>query len=145
MEDFTNRHEKKIKCFRIHVEKFRESFKGYTGKEIKKEWIQSARAHYAKGVEDDEVVGLYDTSAFGKGKSGLLFTDNYLYWKVGYSNGVIRLEDITDITYYGETKEKDNDSGVMFRLKDTSGVCWEGCSSLKCEEFIKFMKEYLKV
>lgn len=145
MEDFTNRHEKKIKCFRIHVEKFRESFKGYTGKEIKKEWIQSAREHYAKGVEDDEVVGLYDTSASGKGKSGLLFTDNYLYWKIGFSNGVIRLEDIADITYYDETKKKDNDRGIMFRLKDTSGVWWDGCSSLKCGEFIKFIEEYLEI
>lgn len=145
MEDFTSRHEKKIKCFRIHADKFREASEAFAGKDIKADWIKSAREHYAKGVEDDEVVGLYDTSSFGKGKSELLFTDNYLYWKSGFSNGVIRLEDITDITYYDETKKKDTDRGIMFCLKGTSGVCWDGYCSLKCGEFIKFMKEYLKI
>lgn len=144
MEDFTNRHEKKIKCFRTRIDKFRDTFKGFSGKAIKPEWIQSAREHYAKGVEYDDVVGLYDTSSFGKGKNGLLFTDNYLYWKVCSSNGIIRLEDIAQITYYDETRKKDTDRGIVFRLKDGSGIYWEHCL-LKCTEFIKFMEAYLKI
>ncbi|MCM1234131.1 MAG: hypothetical protein NC489_28850 [Ruminococcus flavefaciens] len=145
MEDFTSRHEKKIKCFRIHVDKFRDTYNGFTGKEIKTEWIKTAREHYAKGVAYDEVVGLYDTSSFGKGKSGLLFTDNYLYWKRSLSNGIIRLDDIEKITYYDESKKKDTDKGIIFHLKNGSAIEWEGFCSLKCGEFIKFMGEYLKI
>lgn len=145
MEDFTSRHEKKIKCFRIHANKFRETYKVFASKDIKTEWIKTAREHYAKGVTYDEVVGLYDTSSFGKGRSGLLFTDNYLYWKRSLSNGVIRLEDIVNVTYYDETKKKDTDRGIVFHLNNGSVVEWEGFCSLKCGEFIKFMTAYLKI
>lgn len=145
MENFTNKHGQKIKCFRNHVGKFRNTYKGFSGDEIKAEWIQTAREHYAKGVKYDEVVGLYDTSSFGKGKSGFLFTDNYLYWKRSISKGVIRLSDIADVTYYDETKKKDVDRGIVFHLNNGSVVEWEGFCSLKCGAFIKFMEEYLKI
>lgn len=145
MEDFTSRHDKKIKCFRIHADKFRETYKAFAGKDIKAEWIESAKEHYAKSIEYDEVVGLYDTSALGKGKSGLLFTDNYLYWKMGFSNGVIRLGDIVDVAYYDETKKKDTDRGIVFHLNNGLVVEWEVFCSLKCGEFIKFMCAYLKI
>lgn len=140
-----NRHEKKIKCFEQYIDKFRETWKGYAGKDIKIEWIKSAREYYAKGVEYDEVVALYDTSSFGKGKSGFLFTDNYVYWKRSLSNGIIRLEDIENISFFDESKKKDTDRGIVFHLKNGSKIEWEGFCGLKCGEFIKFMNAYIKI
>lgn len=145
MEDFSSRHDKKIKCFQIHVNKFRDSFKGYTGEDIEAEWIRTARERYAKGVEYNEVVGLYDTSAFGKGKAGLLFTDDYLYWNRSHGKGIVRLDDIKKVTYYDETKKKDKDRGIIFHLKDGSQVMMEGYCSFKCGPFIEFMEEYIKI
>lgn len=145
MEDFTSRHDKKIKCFQIHVNKFRDSFEGYTGEDIKAEWLRTAREHYAKGVEYNEVVGLYDTSAFGKGKAGFLFTDDYLYWSRSSRKGIVRLDDIKKVTYYDETKKKDSDRGIIFHLKDGSQVTMEGYCLFKCGPFIEFMEEYIKI
>jgi len=145
MENFTDRHNKKVKCFRNYMDKFRETFKAYAGEDINADWIKSAREHFAKGVEFEEVVGLYDTSSFGKGKSGLLFTDNFLYWKRAFSKGIIRMEDIEQITYYDESQKKDTDRGIVFHLKNGSLIQWDGFCNLKCGEFIKFMNEYIKI
>ena len=109
MECFMNRHDQKINCFKHHVSKFRQTYAGYAGNDIQVEWVIEAKNNYAKGVVYDEVVGLYDTSTFGKGKTGFLFTDNYLYWKRSISKGIIRLDDIEKVTYYNENKRKDVD------------------------------------
>lgn len=143
--DITSSHDKKIRCFRQHMESFRNTYKGYAGKEIEVDWIKRARENYAFNADYDEVVGLYDTSFSGKGKTGLLFTDDYLYWKRSVSKGIIRLSDIQDITFYDEYAKKDVDRGVIFWLKNGEKVMWEGFCSLKCEAFIKFMKEYIEI
>lgn len=145
MEDFLSRHNQKVICFQAHINKFRIAFKGYVQKDIEPEWIRTAEKHYARGVDYSEIVGLYDTSSFGKGKTGFLFTDDYLYWKRSISKGIIRLSDIVNITYYDETKKKSEDRGIIFYMKDGSSVCWDGFCNLKCKAFIKFMNEYLSI
>ena len=145
MEDFTNRHEKKIKCFKSHMKRFRNTFTPYPSNEIKYEWIRSAGNHYAKGVEYDKVVGLYEMSVFGKGKAGFLFTDDILYWGRTAHKYTIRLDDIEKITYYNESKEKDVDKGIVFHLKDGSIISSEGFCGVKCTPFIEFMNEYIKI
>lgn len=138
-------HEKRVKCFDKHMEKFRKTYKGFPDGEIELSWLKTARDHYAKGLDLFSVVGLYDTSLFGKGKSGYLFTDDRLYWSRSISKGQIWLDEIVDVTYFDETKSKDEDRGVVFHLKDGSRVQWEGFCSVKCGPFIKFVKEYIRI
>ena len=145
MEKFLNSHEERVKCFGSHMGRFRNTNKGFTGDDIKREWIDTARAHYAPGVKYEDVVGLYDTSLFGKGKTGLIFTDRYLYWARSVSKGVIKLSDIEEVTYYDETKKKDVDRGIIFNMKNGSRVMWDGFCMLKCGPFIEFMEEYLSI
>lgn len=145
MERYFNSHDERVRCFETHMSSFRETYKGYTGKDIKSEWIDTARRNYATGVKYEDVVGLYDTSLFGKGKSGYLFTDDYLYWTRGFSKGIIKLSDIEEVTFYDETKKKDVDKGIIFRMKRGADVMWDGFCSVKCGAFIEFLEEYLSI
>ena len=145
MVDISSRHNKKVMCFQTYIDKFRITFKGYVQNDIEPELMRAAEKNYARGVNYSQIFVLYDTSVFGKGKAGFLFTDEYLYWKRSISKGVIRLSDIVNITYYDETKKKNEDRGIIFYLKDGSSVCWDGFCNLKCKAFIKFMNEYLSI
>lgn len=55
--------------------------------------FQNVRANIAKDVSQSEILGFIDTTIFGKGKAGLVFTTEALYeksagslWKVPYSS-----------------------------------------------------------
>ena len=145
MEQFFSRHEKKMKCFRKHVKKFKKTSNGYVGSEIKMSSFNNARSAFAKGVEYEDVVALYDTSLFENGKTGFLFTDDYVYFKRHSGSPiVIRLSDIKDITYYDETK-KENDRGLLFELEDGMLIGVEGFCGIKPSQFITFLKEYIEI
>ena len=145
MSESLSKRERRVKCFKKHMEKFRNTYKGLTADEIKIEWIDTARGHYAPGVRYGDVVGLYDTSAFGKGKTGYLFTDDSLYWSRTFSKGVIKYSEIEKVTFYDETKTKDTDKGIIFHMKNGQNVVWEGFCSLKCGAFIKFLEEFITI
>lgn len=145
MQCFVDRHEQKIACFKRNMSKIKNGFTICAGKDIDIDWIMKAESNYAKGVSYKEVVGLYDTTTFGKGKNGFLFTDDYLYWARPITKGVIKLDDLLEVTYYNENKSKDVDRGVVFHLKDGSTVEWDGFCIVKCGPFIKFMNEYIKI
>lgn len=49
--------------------------------EIPDQMIEKASKHYAKNADKKTVIGMCDTSFFGDGKEGFLFTDTKVYYK----------------------------------------------------------------
>ena len=149
-------HEVRVECFRKHLNKFSAGGKGFAGKEVKEEWYKSAVKNFTHGLVSDDfntVVGLYDTSLFGKGKEGILFTDKVFMWKNIYSSGYTYLKDISDVYVFDDSKD-DKYKGIIIHCCGKAIVCndghinttnifWEGYCSLKCGAFISFMKEFL--
>lgn len=152
-------HEKRIDCLKNHIDKFCAGGTGFVGAEVKEQWVKSAIKNFSNNfyhilsIDDTKVVGLYETSLFGKGKEGILFTDDALLWKNSYNKGFVYLKDIDDIYFFDDSKD-DKYKGIVISCQNkatvitdhsSNNVFWEGFCSLKCGAFITFMKEFIQI
>ena len=86
--------------------------------------IENAIKKYANGLDRDTVIGLFDTSISGNGKSGYVFTDS----KVCYQNFLERpqklwYDDIESVEII-DNKKKDNENTIVFYMYDGTTVLW---------------------
>ena len=74
------------------------SYETYTYGKIPKSLVNNACNSYAGAIQYDDVIGLVDTSIFGNGKIGLLFTEYRVYYNHGLlgSQGAISYQSIYD-------------------------------------------------
>ena len=74
------------------------SWDTYTYGKIPRSLVSNACNSYAGAIQYDDVIGLVDTTAFGNGKTGLLFTEYKVYYNHGFlgARGAISYQSIYD-------------------------------------------------
>ena len=103
--------------------------------------IDNAIKSYANGLDKDTIIGLYDTSFTGSGKSGYVFTDTKVYClqflekpqKIWYDD----IESVESTNY----KKRDCDNTIIFHMYDGTTVKWSDYCINKAplKEFFKEM------
>lgn len=51
-----------------------------------KQKINNALKTFAQGMDSDTIIGFYDTTSFGSGKNGYIFTDDKMYYVEMFEN-----------------------------------------------------------
>lgn len=88
--------------------------------------IQSAITHMAPGIKQSDIIGLIDTTLFGKGKAGLLFTyDNLIYKSIGASFSIA----------YADIDMEIKGSNITFRNTRQNGTGLMGGMDCYIDEF----------
>lgn len=96
-------HEERTLFFQKHAKQMQTSFKLYFGNDIPHKLISNAIKKYAHDADENTVIGLFDCSVFGNGKSGMLFTDEKLYFtQVIGKPQRIYYTDIISVSIYDE-------------------------------------------
>lgn len=70
-----------IDILRKYYEQIKTAFEFHLIGEIKEKSLRNALKTFAPGVDKNTIVGLYDTTVFGSGKLGYLFTTDKIYYK----------------------------------------------------------------
>ncbi|MBR6223828.1 MAG: hypothetical protein IKQ71_10385 [Lachnospiraceae bacterium] len=137
-------HKQKVELMRKYASKICTSFVFHVGDDIPSKKIDNAIKKYANGLDRDTVIGLYDTTITGSGKSGYIFTDTKVYYlqtlekpqKLWYDD-IESVEVTTD-------KVKDCDNKIIFHMYDGMTLVWTDCFVNK-KPLRDFFKEMLKI
>ena len=116
--------QQKIELLRRYADKIRANYDFYTKDDIPVKIIENAIKKYANGLDRNTVIGLFDTSISGNGKSGYVFTDTKVY----YQNFLERpqklwYDDIESVEII-DNKKKDNENTIVFNMYDGTTVSW---------------------
>ena len=96
-------------------------------KDIPSKKIDNAIKKYAHGLDKDTVIGLYDTSITGNGKSGYVFTDTKVYClQILDKPQKIWYDDIESVESTSD-KKNDCDNTIIFHMYDGTTVRWSDC------------------
>ena len=138
-------HEEKIVIMKKYLENIRTVYKIYLGSdEIPKRVIENAIKYYASGVDVSSIIGIYDTTAFGKGKNGFVFTDDRFYYLELWEKPIkIWYDDIKNMSLKNTENEDDKRTleilqydGEIIRI--TSSLC----NKTPLKEFLNVMREF---
>lgn len=137
-------HKQKVDLMRKYASEICTSFVFHVGDDIPSKKIDNAIKKYANGLDRDTVIGLYDTTITGSGKSGYIFTDTKVYYlqtlekpqKLWYDD-IESVEITTD-------KVKDCDNKIIFHMYDGMTLVWTDCFVNK-KPLRDFFKEMLKI
>ena len=69
-------HEEKIEIMRKYLTDMSTGFYCHIGGEVPSKKINNALKTFAQGMDSDTIIGFYDTTSFGSGKNGYIFTDD---------------------------------------------------------------------
>ena len=73
-------HEEKIEIMRKYLGKIANGFAYHIKGDIPSKKIDNALKRFALGMDRTTVIGFFDTTVFGSGKSGYIFTDDKIYY-----------------------------------------------------------------
>ena len=73
-------HEEKIEIMRKYLTDMSTGFYCHIGGEVPSKKINNALKTFAQGMDSDTIIGFYDTTSFGSGKNGYIFTDDKMYY-----------------------------------------------------------------
>lgn len=100
-EDYETTEEKIKKIVDKYIKTINKSNLAYTSGAVQNpeysQVIQNVRTHITKNVGQLDIYGFIDTTVFGKGKAGLVFTSNALYEKDAGSYSIIPYHRISDM------------------------------------------------
>ena len=135
-------HEELIELMRKYAMQIRTSFDFHIKGDIPSKKIDHALKTFAQGLNRESIIGFYDTTIAGSGKSGYIFTDTKIYYHETMSKPQkLWYDDIEHIELF-DTHKKDCDRGVRFYLFDGSQVIWNSCYLNKTPLF-NFINELL--
>ncbi len=105
--------------------------------------LKNALSKYALKVREDEVVGFIDTSFFGNGGSGLLFSKHGIAFDYAFEKIFARYEEIDrmeikrgkELILYGKFAERKDD----FNDPSISNICFNLSALKECLEEIKYV------
>lgn len=120
-------HEEKIELVKKYSRSICTSYGFHNGDYIPSKKIDNAIKKFANGLDKNTIIGFYDITLTGNGKSGYIFTDT----KVIYSDMLekpkkIWYDDIESVELF-DTHKKDCDRGLRFNMYDGSTVSWTSC------------------
>lgn len=112
--------------------------------EISSQKIDNAIKTFAPGLDRSKIIGFYDTTITGSGKSGYLFTDTKVYYKETLEKPKkIWYDEIERVELF-DTYKKDCDCGLTFHMVDGSEISWTSCFLNKTPLF-HFFEDLLKM
>ena len=71
----SNFHNEKVSIMRRYLDKIATGFSYHIGTDIPDKKIENAMKIFAAGIDRSTIIGFYDTTVFGSGKNGYVFTD----------------------------------------------------------------------
>lgn len=133
-------HEEKIKI----MKKYLSSIATNTGYHIKGDMpskkIDAAIKSFASGLDRTTIIGFYDTTVFGNGKNGYIFTDDKIYYLETLEKPKkLWYDDIKCLEIVKKGK-KDCDRELRITLNDGSVVVFTSCF-LNKTPLLKFLDE----
>lgn len=139
--------QRQINLMRKYADKIKTVYDFRIRGDISEKQLRNARDKFAPGLDEDYVIGFYDTTIRGNGKNGYLFTDTKVYYlellekpkKLWYED--IRSMEIT------KNNKKDCNKVLHFELKNRDTFEWASCDINKTplkqffEEMIVLIEE----
>lgn len=114
MED----HQKKLEIMEKYYQKIGTNFSFKLPDEITRKQLDNAKAKFARGLEEETILGFYDTTVLGSGKNGFIFTDSKIYFLETLEKPKkIWYDDIQNIEIYNQHK-KDHDRVLEIILEN---------------------------
>lgn len=136
-------HEDKVELLRKYYKGIQTNFSFYI-ENIPSKKLDNALKKFASGVDKASIIGFYDTTVTGNGKSGYIFTDTKIcYLETLEKPKKIWYDDIEDVGIIDKYK-KDCDRKIIFKMYDGSTVLWTSCFLNKMPLY-NFMKELLQM
>ena len=137
-------HKQKVELMRKYASEICTSFVFHVGDDIPSKKIDNAIKKYANGLDRDTVIGLYDTTITGSGKSGYIFTDTKVYYLQTLEKPQkLWYEDIESVEITTD-KDKDCDNKIIFHMYDGMTLVWTDCFVNK-KPLRDFFKKMLKI
>ncbi len=117
-----------IDILRKYYGQIKTSFEFRLVGEIKEKALKNALKIYAPGVDKNTIVGLYDTTVFGSGKLGYLFTTDKIYYKEDSKKPKKLWYEEIEFLELSEPKLIDDASRELtFHLIDGTTLTWSTC------------------
>lgn len=90
--------ERKISAIKKYIGNVAGNWDGYSYGNIPSNILSNACKNYGGAINKNDVLGLVDTTAFGSGKTGLIFAENKVYYNYGFlgSKGALSYQRIYD-------------------------------------------------
>lgn len=105
MED----HQKKLEIMEKYYQKIGTNFSFKLPDEITRKQLDNAKAKFARGLEEETILGFYDTTVLESGKNGFIFTDSKMYFLETLEKPKkIWYDDIQNIEIYNQHKKDHN-------------------------------------
>ncbi len=137
-------HEKKIEIMRKYYKEIKTSFDFFIKGDIPIKRVDNALKKFASGMDRTTMIGFYDTTVMGSGKSGYIFTDTKVYYSETLEKPKkLWYDDIKSVELTDKYKSKDCDRGLRFNLYDGSTITWTSCY-LNKTPLLKFFNEMLE-
>ncbi|MDO4775460.1 MAG: hypothetical protein Q4A10_06570 [Aerococcaceae bacterium] len=134
-------HEEKIEIMRKYLGAISTSSSSYhIEDDIPSKKIDAAISKFASGMDRTTVIGFYDTTVFGNGKNGYVFTDDKIYYlETMEKPKKLWYDDIKHLEL-ARTDKKDCDRELRVTLNDGSTISFTSCF-LNKTPFMKFLNE----
>ena len=122
-----DQHQQKIELIHKYVDKINANPGFHVKGDIPSKKIDNAIKKYANGLDRDTIIGLYDTSITGNGKSGYIFTDTKVYYlQIFEKPQKLWYDDIESVESTND-KKYDSDNTIIFHMYDGTTVVWSDC------------------
>lgn len=138
-------YDKKIELMRKYYQDIPTNYGFFIKGDIPTKKVDNALKKFASGMDRTTMLGFYDTTITGSGKSGYIFTDSKVYYLETLDKPKkLWYDDIKSVELIDTFKAKDCDRGLRFNLYDGSTVTWSSCF-LNKTPLLNFFSELLKI
>lgn len=139
-------HEEKIEIMRKYLGKMGvEGMPYHIEGTIPSKKIDNAIKTFASGIDRDSIIGFYDTTLLGSGKTGYVFTDDKVYfWRGALEKPQKFWYDDIKSMYIVNTHKKDCDRDLIITQYDGTEI-WISSTLVNktvLKEFLEIMKTY---
>lgn len=121
-------YEEKLKLMQKYYKDICTSYGFEIGTSISSKKISNAIIKFASGIDKTTIIGFYDTTITGSGKTGYIFTDTKVYYLETLEKPKkLWYDDIKSVSLTDTYKSKDCDRGLKFYLYDGTTITWTSC------------------
>ena len=137
-------HEEKTEIMRKYLEKIASGFSCYIEGNIPSKKINNAIKTFASGIERSSIIGFFDTTVFGTGKNGYIFTDEKIYYLETLEKPKKFWYDDIKSMRITNTHKKDCDRILEITQYDGTEISITSTfvNKTPLKEFLEIMKEY---
>lgn len=139
-----DQHQEKIELMKKYASRIATGFAFHIGGNVPSKKIDNATKKFASGLDKDTIIGFYDTTVGGSGKTGYVFTDTKVYCLQTLSKPQKMWYDDIESVESTHAKKKDCDNSIIFHMYDGTRIEWSECLINK-EPLVEFFNEIIKM